>query len=653
MCAMSKGNLKEYKHHLVENKSKRQQEDQIVQTQQQHFDNSSQPPVLSPISSPSSSSSSSSSLSTASSPPPPRPLPRQKSLQQQFVEEIDYNEIETEEVVGKGSFGVVWKGVWRGRYVAIKHINTEGERRAFAVEVRQLSRVSHPNIVRLYGACTKDPVCLVMEYAEGGSLYNVLHCEPKPRYTAGHAISWALQCARGVAYLHNMKPKPLIHRDLKPPNLLLVLGGRTLKICDFGTACDLNSYMTNNKGSAAWMAPEVFEGSRYTEKCDVFSWGVILWEVLARRKPFDDIGGSAYRIMWAVHVGQRPPLIEGCPKPIEDLIKRCWEKNPEKRPAMDEIVEIMDILSEFFTGDLEPVEYTPSEEFPDNEGSNENTIDVTWNSSQINGDFSANGLDSQSQVDYQTQTYNQEQLDRFKRPDSLQIAQGSNSAMSKQYSNASRNRVKDECDESNKRRIDTSKINLPPTPAVRNNKVNDSSNNFQPLHIDCDPNAWDHATSSDSSWELQNNPGLDKMGPKNKKIDRSSNNDNLDDVYRLLDADLRPLTPDNTCQLSINIFEEHKALAEEYLKVQTEIALVSQYKNDMLKSLSADSIRQQEELRKLEDEKESLIKLYRNLKRQLEIMKGQRRPGTSSTTNPLVSDDGWVCVPRQEPSRIS
>lgn len=94
-----------------------------------------------------------------------------------------------------------------------------------------------------------------MEYAEGGSLYNVLHGCPKISYTAAHAMSWALQCAEGVAYLHAMRPKPLIHRDLKPPNLLLVDQGRQLKICDFGTVTDKATMMTNNMGSAAWMAP--------------------------------------------------------------------------------------------------------------------------------------------------------------------------------------------------------------------------------------------------------------------------------------------------------------------------------------------------------------------------------------------------------------
>lgn len=91
--------------------------------------------------------------------------------------------------------------------MAVKHINSEAEKREFAIEVRQLSRVSHPNIVRLYGACTKGAhVCLVMEFAEGGSLYNVLHCHPKPKYTPAHAMSWALQCAEvGQCTLSQLK----------------------------------------------------------------------------------------------------------------------------------------------------------------------------------------------------------------------------------------------------------------------------------------------------------------------------------------------------------------------------------------------------------------------------------------------------------------
>uniref|UniRef100_A0A671LHN8 Mitogen-activated protein kinase kinase kinase 7 n=1 Tax=Sinocyclocheilus anshuiensis TaxID=1608454 RepID=A0A671LHN8_9TELE len=272
-------------------------------------------------------------------------------------EEIDYADIEVEEVVGRGAFGVVCKAKWKGRDVAIKTIESESERNAFIVELRQLSRVNHPNIVKLYGSCS-NPVCLVMEYAEGGSLYNVLHgAEPLPHYTASHAMSWCLQCSQGVSYLHGMKPKALIHRDLKPPNLLLVAGGTVLKICDFGTACDIQTHMTNNKGSAAWMAPEVFEGSNYSEKCDVFSWGIILWEVITRRKPFDEIGGPAFRIMWAVHRGTRPPLIKNLPKPIESLMTRCWSKDPSQRPSMEEILKIMCHLMRYFPGSEEPLQY--------------------------------------------------------------------------------------------------------------------------------------------------------------------------------------------------------------------------------------------------------------------------------------------------------
>lgn len=297
-----------------------------------------------------------------------------------FAEEVDFNEIEQIEVinkippqiafplnipllqvVGRGSFGTVYKARWQGTFVAVKLIEQESERNAFAREVRQLSRVSHPNIIALYGACTKKPhVCLVMEYAEGGSLYNVLHCRPKPRYTIGHAMSWARQTAEGVAYLHNMDPI-MIHRDLKPPNLLLKRGGTLLKICDFGTVADKATWMTNNKGSAAWMAPEVFESSKYSEKCDVFSFGIILWEVLAREQPFKEIE-LTFSILWNVHKGNRPPLIDGCPKPIEELMTNCWSKNPSERPSMDYVVQVMTELCKFFPGGDVPLDYSVVEE---------------------------------------------------------------------------------------------------------------------------------------------------------------------------------------------------------------------------------------------------------------------------------------------------
>jgi len=151
-----------------------------------------------------------------------------------------------------------------------------------------------------------------------------------------------------VEYLHGLKPKALIHRDLKSPNLLLVDRGLGLKICDFGTACDKQTIMTNNKGSAAWMAPEVFESNRYTEKCDIFSWGIILWEVLTRRLPFDEIGGNDLRVLWAIHSGQRPPKVSGCPQLLEDLMERCWDKDTEVRPDISEVVEVIKFVKRFF-----------------------------------------------------------------------------------------------------------------------------------------------------------------------------------------------------------------------------------------------------------------------------------------------------------------
>lgn len=673
-------------------------------------------------------------------------------VQQTFVEEINYNEIQELSVVGKGAFGVVWKGLWRNTFVAVKHINSEAEKQEFAVEVRQLSRVSHPNIVRLYGACTKGAhVCLVMEYAEGGSLYNVLHNRPKPKYTAAHAMSWARQCAEGVAYLHAMKPKPLIHRDLKPPNLLLVGGGQRLKICDFGTAADKATNMTNSKGSAAWMAPEVFEGSTYTEKCDVFSWGIILWEVLSRRKPFEE-GGSAFRIMWAVHTGQRPNLIEGCPEPIEQLMTQCWHKVPAKRPSMAKVVEIMRALCELFPGADTPINYDDCED--DDTYSEEEYVAYTQDSltdthlsqhdPSQNTDYSASNplllgnksprprsfVETQvsklqnlmaAEAQPKTSALPKDEPDvhnrigpvripqTFKRPemfieagrspiainrtssspvpcdrmyvlsegstlqDSLRVVKSpiifSESSSPRRLSPIANYNIGN----MNPRHIDmeqywnreNDKLSPARSPSVTSNsnsvRKEDYNQNYcdrlsaanspmsplrefngnlsqrpidpryqTPLQIEVDPNTWeliDVPINFDDYVEVRNTAGFDKFytvgnssastAGEGAAPPPSEPDPALDSMHMMLEPHLRPISPDLNNEESKRIFEEHKQLAQEYLKIQTEFAYLSNHKAELEAKMDDDELRQKREIIQLEKEKESLIKLYCSLNKQL------------------------------------
>ncbi|XP_017598351.1 PREDICTED: mitogen-activated protein kinase kinase kinase 7 isoform X8 [Corvus brachyrhynchos] len=569
-------------------------------------------------------------------------------------EEIDYKEIEVEEVVGRGAFGVVCKAKWRAKDVAIKQIESESERKAFIVELRQLSRVNHPNIVKLYGACL-NPVCLVMEYAEGGSLYNVLHgAEPLPHYTAAHAMSWCLQCSQGVAYLHSMKPKALIHRDLKPPNLLLVAGGTVLKICDFGTACDIQTHMTNNKGSAAWMAPEVFEGSNYSEKCDVFSWGIILWEVITRRKPFDEIGGPAFRIMWAVHNGTRPPLIKNLPKPIESLMTRCWSKDPSQRPSMEEIVKIMTHLMRYFPGADEPLQYPC--QYSDEGQSNSATS--TGSFMDITSTNTSNKSDANVEPsDFQGASTN----DTIKRLESKLAQQIKNTA--KQPGDPGRlslppsrgSSVESLSDvrarppsalvsgEAKRMSADMSEIEARIASITGNGQQRRRS--IQDLSVAGTESSQESRNSSRSS-----SPSVRMIttsGPTSEKPTRNpwtpddaetnGSDNSIPMAYLTLDHQLQPLAPCPNSKESMAVFEQHCKMAQEYMKVQTEIALLLQRKQELIAELDQDEKDQQntsrlvQEHKKLLDENKSLSTYYQQCKKQLEVIRNQqqKRPGTS------------------------
>uniref|UniRef100_A0A8B9Q6R0 Mitogen-activated protein kinase kinase kinase 7 n=1 Tax=Apteryx owenii TaxID=8824 RepID=A0A8B9Q6R0_APTOW len=564
----------------------------------------------------------------------------------------------------------VFHAKWRAKDVAIKQIESESERKAFIVELRQLSRVNHPNIVKLYGACL-NPVCLVMEYAEGGSLYNVLHgAEPLPHYTAAHAMSWCLQCSQGVAYLHSMKPKALIHRDLKPPNLLLVAGGTVLKICDFGTACDIQTHMTNNKGSAAWMAPEVFEGSNYSEKCDVFSWGIILWEVITRRKPFDEIGGPAFRIMWAVHNGTRPPLIKNLPKPIESLMTRCWSKDPSQRPSMEEIVKIMTHLMRYFPGADEPLQYPC--QYSDEGQSNSATstgsfMDITSTNTSNKSDANIEPSDFQGTSTNDTikrleSKLAQQMKNTAKQPGdpgrlSLPPSRGSSveslsdvrGRPQSALVSGEAKRMSADMSEIEARIASTTAYSKPkrghrktasfgnildvPEIIIPAGNGQQRRRSIQDLSVAGTESSQSRNSSRSSSPSVRM---ITTSGPTSEKPTR--NPWTPDDTHsNTLCIGISPLAPCPNSKESMAVFEQHCKMAQEYMKVQTEIALLLQRKQELIAELDQDEKDQQntsrlvQEHKKLLDENKSLSTYYQQCKKQLEVIRNQqqKRPGTS------------------------
>lgn len=191
------------------------------------------------------------------------------------------------------------------------------------------------------GACIKKPnMCIVTEYVKQGSLKDILN-------NNAFKLPWLqkLQLLRsasvGVNYLHSLQPV-IVHRDLKPSNLL-VDENWNVKVADFGFARikEENTTMTRC-GTPCWTAPEIIRGERYDERADVFSFGIIMWQLLTRRDPFS--GRNFMGVSLDVLEGKRPQVPVDCDKGFKKMMKACWHDNPSKRPSMDDIVAYFDSL---------------------------------------------------------------------------------------------------------------------------------------------------------------------------------------------------------------------------------------------------------------------------------------------------------------------
>ncbi|NWU73610.1 M3K12 kinase, partial [Pterocles burchelli] len=170
------------------------------------------------------------------------------------------------------------------------------------------------------GVCTQAPCyCIIMEFCAQGQLYEVLRAGR--RVTPSLLVDWSMGIAGGMNYLHLHK---IIHRDLKSPNMLITYDD-VVKISDFGTSKELIDKSTKMSfaGTVAWMAPEVIRNEPVSEKVDIWSFGVVLWELLTGEIPYKDVDSSA--IIWGVGSNSlHLPVPSGCPDGFKVLLRQCW-----------------------------------------------------------------------------------------------------------------------------------------------------------------------------------------------------------------------------------------------------------------------------------------------------------------------------------------
>ncbi|KAG8452666.1 hypothetical protein GDO86_004453 [Hymenochirus boettgeri] len=256
--------------------------------------------------------------------------------QQEDPWEVPFEEIQDLQWVGSGAQGAVFLGKFHGDEVAVKKVRDIKE-----TDIKHLRKLKHPNIITFKGVCTQAPCyCILMEFCAQGQLYEVLRAGRK--VTPSLLVDWSMGIAGGMNYLHLHK---IIHRDLKSPNMLITYDD-LVKISDFGTSKELSDKSTKMSfaGTVAWMAPEVIRNEPVSEKVDIWSFGVVLWELLTGEIPYKDVDSSA--IIWGVGSNSlHLPVPSSCPDGFKLLLRQCWNSKPRNRPSFRQILLHLDIAS--------------------------------------------------------------------------------------------------------------------------------------------------------------------------------------------------------------------------------------------------------------------------------------------------------------------
>ncbi|QDZ23294.1 serine/threonine-protein kinase [Chloropicon primus] len=329
-------------------------------------------------------------------------LPRKKSFAYQMARawEVKPENVLIENLLGNGAYGQVYKGKWSGTDVAVKIVQEDlvyqqeyiatqdisDAMKVFWAEVKLMRTLSHPNVVQFLGACTRrHPRMLLMEYLPNGTLEDVFEEAQMRNRPLGLdlATKYAIDAAKGIAYLHHNPHRTVIHRDIKPGNLLIDRTG-SIKVADFGLskAVDESILAIHLKelgdslrdsvsdkeiegtarrqmkirkkkpfeqrgyqvGTYIYMPAELFRSkSDYTSKVDVYSYAMILYELYEGRQPFEEYGANPMYAAAAAAAGVRPEM-HRTPKCVREIIEKCWAEEPKERPTFLEILKDLELV---------------------------------------------------------------------------------------------------------------------------------------------------------------------------------------------------------------------------------------------------------------------------------------------------------------------
>ncbi|XP_015884450.3 probable serine/threonine-protein kinase SIS8 [Ziziphus jujuba] len=256
--------------------------------------------------------------------------------------EIPWEDLRIGERIGIGSYGEVYHAEWNGTEVAVKKFLDQGfsgeALLQFKCEVEIMLRLRHPNVVLFMGAVTRPPhFSILTEFLPRGSLYRLLH-RPNSQLDEKRRMKMAHDVAKGMNYLHTSHPT-IVHRDLKSPNLL-VDRNWVVKVCDFGLSRMKHHTFLSSKSTAGtpeWMAPEVLRNEPANEKCDVYSFGVILWELATCRIPWK--GLNPMQVVGAVGFqNRRLEIPEEVDPVVAQIMYDCWQTEPNLRPSFSELM---------------------------------------------------------------------------------------------------------------------------------------------------------------------------------------------------------------------------------------------------------------------------------------------------------------------------